>query len=258
MDRNLSKSSVAPHSGHRVQRAAPTAAFSIILLVAASVVHADDFIVYSPHVVTSQSEIELRGYRYDDARTDLGGASAAELSISHAFTSWWKPELYLAMYQKVPGSGGGLIGYEFENTFQFTQPGEYWADFGFLAAYEHKTLAHNSDAIEFGPLIEKTVGRFTHTANFIWEKQVGAGTGGKYEFRYSYSGTYAVSNAFRPGLEAYGRAADRAYQAGPIVAGEWHLPGTTSNFEYRVGVVFGLNATAPRQTWLAQLEYEFL
>lgn len=121
----------------------------------------------------------------------------------------------------------------------------------------HKTLANTPDAVEFGPLLEKTVGRFTHIANLIWEKQVGAGASGKYEFRYSYSGTYTVTSALRPGLEAYGRPADHAYQAGPIVAGEWHLPNTTSNLEYRVGVLFGLNADAPRRTWVSQLEYEF-
>ncbi len=256
MDRNFFHHCVAPVSGHRAHRA-KLALLCAALFAVAHVAHADDFIVYSPHVNASQSEIELRGYRYGDARTDFAGGSAAELSISHAVTSWWKPELYLAMYQRVPGSGGQLVGNEFENTFQFTQPGEYWADVGFLASYEHKTLANTPNAIEFGPLFEKTVGRFTHIANLIWEKQVGAGAGGKYEFRYSYSGTYTVSSALRPGLEAYGRPADHAYQAGPIVAGEWHLPNTTSNLEYRIGVLFGLNADAPRRTWVSQVEYEF-
>jgi hypothetical protein len=76
--------------------------------------------------------------------------------------------------------------------------------------------------------------------------------------RSSYQGTYAVSAAFRPGVEAYVRPNDRAYQAGPIVAGEWHVPGTNGGLEYRVGVVLGINTEAPRQTWLAQIEYEFL
>jgi hypothetical protein len=106
-------------------------------------------------------------------------------------------------------------------------------------------------------LIEATYGRFAHIVNLIWEKAVVAGVDSHYGFRYSYSGTYAVSEAFRPGLEFYGRPDDHAYQGGPIVAGEWHLPGTTSNLEYRVGVVVGINAEAPRQTWLARLEYEF-
>ena len=44
---------------------------------------------------------------------------------------------------------------------------------------------------------------------------------------------------------------------GPIVAGEHHIAGTTGSLEYRIGMVAGINAAAPRQTWLMQLEYEF-
>lgn len=225
-------------------------------LSAARAVRADDFIVYSPHVFATQSEVELRGYRYADSRSDLGG-SAAELSIAHGVTEWWKPELYVAEFEKVPDARGYFKGFEFENTFQFTSPGEYVADFGFLASYEHNIAAGLLNAVEFGPLIEKTAGRFTHIANLIWEKEIGHGASGKYAFRYSYSGTYAVSQAFRPGLEAYGRPGDHAYQAGPIVAGEHHIAGTSGSLEYRIGMVAGINAAAPRQTWLMQLEYEF-
>lgn len=237
----------------------PGLAAGLVLALAAIAPHAraDDFIVYSPHVVATQSEIELRGYHYVDPRDDYHGGSAAELSVAHTFNAWWKAELYLARYQKTPGEGEHLLGYEFENTFQLTPAGEYWADFGFLASYEHNTRPGKPDAAEFGPLIEKTAGRFTHTVNLIWEKQLGARASGKYEFRYSYQGTYTVSSAFRPGIEAYGRPADNAYQAGPVVTGDWHIPNSTGELEYRFGVVFGINASAPRHTLLAQVEYEF-
>ena len=228
----------------------------VLLIAALQPACADDFVVYSPYVIATQSEVELRGYAYSDARSDHSG-NASELSIAHAFTGWWKPEIYVAKYQNAGGGHGGLQGYELENTFQLTQPGKHWADLGFLASYERKTTAGATDAVEFGPLIEATYRRFAHIVNLIWEKEVGGGAGGHYEFRYSYSGTYAVSKALRPGVEFYGRPSDHAYQAGPIVAGEWHIPGTTGNFEYRVGAVLGINAEAPRQTWLARLEYEF-
>jgi hypothetical protein len=237
-------------------RLMPTVVVCVGLLSAARVVRADDFIVYSPYVVASQNEVELRGYRYADSRSDLGG-SAAELSIAHGVNDWWKPEVYVAEFEKTPGTRGYFKGFEFENTFQLTPPGKYAADFGFLASYEHNIVAGITDAIEFGPLIEKTAGRFTHIANLIWEKEVGSGAGGNYAFRYSYSGTYAVSQAFRPGLEAYGRPGDHAYQAGPIIMGEHHVAGTTGSLEYRIGMVAGINSAAPRQTWLMQLEYEF-
>ena len=228
-----------------------------LLFLAAVIAKADDFIVYSPHVLITQSEIELRGYRYRDSRADFSSGDAAELSISHSFTDWWKPEVYFARYQTDPGGSGRLLGYEFENTLQFTQPGQFWADFGFLAAYEHQIVAGQPDVVEFGPLLEKSAGRLNQRVNLIWEKELGAGASSKYLFRSSYSGTYAISSAFRPGVEVYVRPNDRAYQAGPIVAGEWHLPGTSAALEYRVGVVLGINGAAPRQTWLAQLEYEF-
>lgn len=217
----------------------------------------DDFTVYPPYVIASQNEIELRSFRYADSRTDLGG-SGTEMSIAHGVNDWWKPEVYLLKYAEAPGAARQLQGYEFENTFQLTPQGKYWADVGFLASYEHNTLANSQDAVEFGPLLGKTVGRFAHVVNLIWEKPVGAGADRHYEFRYSYTGTYAVSQGFRPGVEAYCRPADHAYQAGPVVAGEWRVPGTRGNLEYRFGVVFGINVDAPQQTWLARLEYEFL
>ena len=220
--------------------------------------HADDFIVYSPHINRGQSEIELRGFYTRDGRIALNGRAASELSLSHAFTGWWKPEIYVVEYERNPGENTGLAGYEFENTFQFTQPGQYWADVGFLASLELPTIQGENDRLEFGPLLEKTFGRFDHRLNLIWEKQFGAGASRRYEFRYSYSGTYALSGPFQPGIEFYGRPADRAYQIGPIVHGEWNVPGTTGNIEYRVGLLQGINTDAPRHTWVAQIEYEFL
>lgn len=217
---------------------------------------ADDFIVYSPYVIESQNEVELRGYHYADARADHTGGGA-EVSIARGVTQWWKTEVYLAKYVKTPESQGRLQGYEFENTFQLTPPGKYVVDLGFLASYERNTVHGVPDAVEFGPLLKRTVGRFAHTANLIWEKQVGAHAQSHYDLRYSYAGTYAASRAFRPGIEAYARPADHAYQAGPIVTGELHLPGANGNLEYRVGVGLGINTDAPRQTWTARLEYEF-
>ena len=229
---------------------------AVVALAGTTRAHADDFIVYSPHVIATQTEVELRGFSVSDGRSDYNGDRAAEVSVAHAFTGWWKPELYLAEYAREPGAGGKLVGYEFVNTFQLTEPGRYWADFGLLASYGHPKDGGPGE-LEFGPLIEKSAGRFDHRVNLIWEKQVGAGAASRAEFRYSYAGTYAVSAAFRPGIEAYGRPDDDAYQAGPIVAGEWHVPHSSGNLEYRFGMLLGINAAAPRRTWLAQLEYEF-
>ena len=74
-----------------------------LLLAAVFPARGDDFVVYSPYVIATQSELELRGYTYSDARSDHSG-NAAELSIAHAFTDWWKPEVYVAEYQNAAGT----------------------------------------------------------------------------------------------------------------------------------------------------------
>jgi hypothetical protein len=240
---------------HLSRRFFPTV-LGLAVLGGSGLVHADDFIVYSPHVIATQTEIELRGYGFSDGRADIGGERAAELSVAHAVTSWWKPELYVAEYEKEPGGRGKLVGYEFENTFQFTEPGRYWADVGLLASYGHPKGGGPGE-LELGALLEKAAGRFDHRVNLIWERHVGSGASHGTEFRYSYAGTYALTSAFRPGIEAYGRPDDHAYQAGPVATGEWHVPGTHGNIEYRVGLLLGINPAAPRRTVLAQVEYEF-
>lgn len=209
----------------------------LLIASAGTGARADDFIVYSPHINQGTTEIELRGFYTADGRSDFSGRAASELSFSHAFTGWWKPELYVIEYEKNPGEYEGRVGYEFENTFQFTQPGQYWVDVGFLASLELPNRTGEKDILEFGPLLEKTSGRFDHRLNLIWEKEIGAGASRHYQFRYSYSGTYSLSEAFQPGIEVYGRPDDHAYQIGPVVRGEWHVPGTTSNLEYRVGLL---------------------
>jgi hypothetical protein len=231
--------------------------FLLLGLVRAMGAHADDFIVYSPHVDEDQSEIELRAFDTGDDRFVYKGQAASELSLSHAVTGWWKPEIYVAEYERNPGQTAGLVGQEFENTFQFTQPGQYRVDVGLLASLELPSIKGENNRLEFGPLLEKTFGRFDHRLNLIWEKEIGAGASRHYEFRYGYSGTYAVSGAFQPGIEFYGRPDDRAYQIGPVARGERHVSGTAGDIEYRVGLLRGLNTDAPRSTWVAQIEYEF-
>lgn len=249
---------VARRNAGRGLAAAATLATTCALGIAtARPAVADDFTVYPPYVSASQAEIEWRGYRATDARRDERGA-AAEVSVAYGVTAWWKPEIYVAKYVDSPQSGRRLIGYELENTFQLTPQGKYPVDLGLLASYERNTAAGIADAVEFGPLLAATRGRFTHVVNLIWEKEVGRHASRGYEFRYDYAGTYALSSLLRPGLEAYGRPADHAYQAGPIVAGEWRLPRSFNGIEYRAGVLVGLNASAPRQTWLLRMEYEFL
>lgn len=229
----------------------------LLLAAAASARASDDFNIYSPHVTEGQSEVEFRGHQQSDNQDpSLQGERAYELSFAHAFTPWWKTEFYLGMYEREPGSPNTYAGHEFENIFQLTDTGHYWADVGFLAAYEYKAQPGEVSTLEFGPLFEKQSGRLRQRLNLIWEKQLGGGADRKYEFRSSYLMTYRFSAPFAPGFEAYYRPADDSRQLGPALYGEI-LTGRGNEFEYSAALLFGLNHAAPDRTFVLRLEYEF-
>jgi len=219
----------------------------------------NDFIVYSPYVVQGQSEVEAYGFNSRDSHSDLNGETGINLSIAHAVTSWWKPEVYVGEFNRAPGGSNHPSGYELENTFQLTSPGEYWADIGILASYAHNKLPGVVSNAEFGPLFEKISGHIDQRLNLIWGKQIGGGASGAYPFRAAYSINYNVHSekvAYSPGIEAYYRPGDHAYQIGPVFSGELRTD-KGSELEYGLGMVFGINPGAPDKTLLARLEFEF-
>ena len=239
---------------------AAVALFAIPFILAANNARADnDYIVYSPTVVQGQSEIETYGFSSQDGRSSLNGASGYNISVAHSFTSWWKAEVYVGEFNRDPGGSTHPSGYEFENTFQLTSPGEYWANLGFLAAYAHSKLQGVPSVLEFGPLLEKISGHIDQRLNFIFGKQVGSGEASAYAYRSAYSLGYNINAGratYTPGMEVYLRPGDNAYQIGPMFSGELRSHGG-KELEYSMGVVFGVNQSAPAKTLLARLEYEF-
>jgi len=236
------------------------ATFSVLPVLGANVVYADnDFFVYSPHVVQGQREVEIRGFGYQDGRSDLNGAGGYNISLAHAVTDWWKPEVYVGEFNRTPGGSVFSSGYEFENTMQLSAPGECWADFGLLASYVDSTQPGISSIAEFGPLLEKMSGHIDQRLNLIFTKQIGGGASSAIVFRSAYSINYnfhADMATYSPGLEAYYRPADNAYQIGPIFSGELRTDGG-NELEYSIGEVFGINSGAPSRTLLARLGYDF-
>lgn len=156
------------------QLVAPIATLAIIFSFGSRAAYADnDFIVYSPYVVQGRSEMEIYGFSSQDGRSALNGASGYNISVAHAVTSWWKPEVYIGEFNRDPGATTHPSGYEFENTFQLTARGEYWADVGFLASYVHNIQPGVISRAEFGPLFEKWSGHIDQRLNLIWGKTGG-------------------------------------------------------------------------------------
>jgi hypothetical protein len=216
----------------------------------------NEYNVYSPYVTEGQSEVELRMAQDRDSSVLVDGARGYTLSLSHAFTSWWQPEIYLGKYEREPRGPNQLTGYEFENLFQLSPQGEYFADFGFLASYEYQSHLSSANAFEYGPLMEMRTGRFRQRLNLIWEKQVGRlRESDGVEYRGAYNLSFLWRDSFAPGLDVFARPQSDVYQAGPSVSGEWHIDG--SELEYDAGVVFKLGDKGPDTTLVLRLEYEF-
>ncbi len=229
------------------------------VLFAKAVCAENDFVVYSPYVVQGKNELEVKAFGQRDARYELNNVSGYNLSVAHAFTSWWKPEVYLVAYNREPGEKYQPSGYEFENTFQLTTQGEYWADLGLLVSYAHNRQPGVSSAAEFELLFEKLSGHFDQRLNLIWGKQIGAGASGAFAFRSSYSLSYNIHDekaSYAPSIEAYYRPGDNAYQIGPVFSGELRTA-HGSELEYSLGVIYGINTSAPNKTLLARIAYEF-
>jgi hypothetical protein len=225
--------------------------------LAASAAWADDFVVYSPYVIDGQTEFEFRGHDSTDSDPSLDGEQAYQFAFGHAFTDWWRPEIYVARYAREPSGTTRFQGYEFENVFQLAPAGEWWADTGFLASYEYNGPVGAPADLEFGPLFEKRIGRLRQRLNLIWEKELGSHAAGQYAFRGTYALNYLWRTGFAPGLEAYYRPADDSRQLGPSLYGELYLGDRRSELEYSAALLLGLNRGAPDKTLVLRLEYEF-
>lgn len=214
-----------------------------------------EYNVYSPYVTEGQSEVEFRAAEFRDSSLVLNDTRGYVVSIAHSFTSWWQPEVYLGEYETLPRNPNRLVANEFENMFQLTDQGHYWADVGFLASYEYSTQQGEANAVEFGPIFQKQSGRYTQKLNLIWEKEIGTDAERNYAFRANYSLNYSWRRALAPGVDVFLRPNQNIYQVGPAIAGEWNVG--NGEVEYSAAMVLGVNRDAPDRTLLITLEYEF-
>lgn len=227
--------------------------FGLLWLLAAAPAVAGVPVVYSPHVIPGQTEFEFKS-----SREHSGGAgtqAGADFAIGHAFTNWWRPEVYVARYRRDNGATR-FAGAELENIFQLAPTGEYWADPGLLVSYEFNPASIESDKLEFGPLFEKRWGRTLQRVNLLWEKGVGPGSTSRYAFNGGYSFSYQIRKAFAPGFELFASPSDHTWRAGPVVYGEKVFRHTAHELEYSAGVLLPLNGRSPDTTFVLRLEYE--
>ncbi len=235
-------------------------------LLPSGVAHAGGIKVYSPYVEKGEVEIEYQGYRTFDSDSRKDNEQKNKLALGYGVTDFWATEVY-GILKKSLGGGTHLDATEWENRFQLTERNAYFVDLGFLVEYEYaRDRQNDADELAFGPLIAKDIGRTTTTANFIFERQLGANRANGLAFTYRLQERWRLYEAFEPAIEAFGNlgainnfeSPDRQeHMVGPAVQGTIRglgfMPG---KLKYNVGYLFGVTSATASGTLKSVIEYE--
>lgn len=262
----LRKESPAPHARDRHAKSSTplTVSIAVAVLVAMSCPLAyADFKVYSPYVEYGEWELEFRGARSFDDDGGKDNAQGYVYELAYSPTTHWHTAVFLET-EREPRSDFRPAELAWENLFQLTEPGEYWLDLGAYVEYSKGLRQSDDHALEWKLLAEKTVGRWTVTANPIFVKEFTEGRDPGVEFEYAWGTYYRLQQEFEPGFEAFGTIGEisdanslstQEHFVGPDIRGRIHL-GKRDNLVYNLGYLFGVTDAAPTGTVKLEVEYE--
>jgi hypothetical protein len=234
---------------------------AINMLSFAPLAHAgpDDYVAV-PGVEYGEREIELR--LGTASATDEHRQSAASLAFGYGVTPWWSTEVYGKWHR----SGATRFdAFEWENRFQLTEPGRYFADFGLLVEIERPRDRAEGYELRLGPLMQKDCGPVQANLNVLVERHYRASEPEVTELGYQWQLRYRFRPAFDFGAQGFGEVGawndwapvrEQEHVAGPAIFGKLGLGGRQV-LKYDAAVLFKLSNAAPATTVRAQLEYEF-
>ena len=247
------------------------------LLLAAPSARADYHIFAPTEIDLGELELEHNGSASFDHLPANNGARSYTLELGTGLTPWWHSEIE-AGFDREPGQGQPTLLSQlvWENMFELTEPGEYWADVGVYAEYG-QSLAHGTHAaaneITFGPAISKDIGRTTNTINLFFTRQFGPDeTTQGLDFTYAWQTKYNIWEQFSPAIEIYGDAgvigsspalSQQQLLIGPVAIGAFKLHdlglGNAGKLKYELGWLFGATPASPNGTlrWRIELEVPF-
>jgi hypothetical protein len=208
--------------------------------------------VYGTTVQQGEWEFEMRGLHVIDDNGGSEGDKTLKFALGYGVNTWWWTEGYLE-FEDARGENAELEAYEFENIFQLTEPGEYFADFGFLAEIE-KVRELDIQELKIGPLFQKDFANWTGKLNLLTERQFGDDkTEDEWEFIGRAQLKYRLSPAFEPGIEYHGEEHSKAL--GLVGMGTSGLGKTPVKWLF--GVYSGMNDETPDLQVRWELEFEY-
>jgi len=247
------------------RRLTRAAAAPAILVACALAGHAGDaraaHVVYSPLVEQGEKAVEIRGHYDFDGSDSLDGGQSYKVDLEWAPIARWLTEA-VAEVESEAGEDPEVTELAWENVFQLTEQGQYWADVGLLAEFAYSLEDGGANALEIGLLGQKESGRNQARVNLLFERDLESGAEVEVKYRWQYR--YRLGELAEPGIEMYGSVgewgdtgsfSDHEQQLGPALFGRIRTAGGA--FRYEAGVLFGLTDVTPGTTVRFLLEYEF-
>jgi hypothetical protein len=245
------------------------AALTLMSFLASAGLARADLKVRMPQVDYRELEFEHNGLiTFAGKNSPLDRAQSYTNSIGYGLLPWWGVELEGEM-----ASGGGQHltwnAVTLENTFQLTEPGEYFFNLGFFAEYAHSTLRGQPNALVAGPIIQKELNNVfgidtLHTLNLFLGRDVGHDATKATGLEIAWQSVAQITPLIAPGFEYYGIIEDIAHPGpssqqqhliGPVLTGGYNFA-PYGKLKYEVGYLFGLTPAAGRGAVRWRLEYE--
>jgi hypothetical protein len=220
--------------------------------------------VYEPYVEKGAFELEMKGVYESNIDGGRDDAQTYKLSAGYGLTDFWVTEGYVELAKQGPESLK-VEAFEWENIFQLTPQGKYWADIGFLAELEFPRHGDDPEEFAFGPLITKDIGNTTHSANIIFEKQFGSNAADGVALVYAWESRWRLNQYFQPGFDAFGELGEighfapgreQEHRIGPMFTGRVDVGKRGGYIKYTLGVLVGLTHASPDMTLNWRIEYE--
>lgn len=218
--------------------------------------------IFLPGVEYGEREID---FKFGTAKSgDTERFSAASIGFGWGATPWWFTEFY-AKYEREHPEGTKFDAWEWENKFQLTETGKYFADVGFITEIERPRDHTEGYEFKFGPLFQTDFGKVQLNANLLFERHYRAETSGPMEMGYQWQVKYRLQPTFEFGLQGFGEVGkwndwapsdEQNHRFGPAVFGKLAL-GDKQVLKYNAAWLFGASKAAPDNTFRMQVEYEF-
>lgn len=216
--------------------------------------HADGIIidkVYHPYVQALERELEWRSITQDNPKGE-GTQQIQRFAYGQSLNDHWFAEVYLVAEQTT-GQNLELSQYELELKHQLTEQGEYWADFGVLFELE-KSADYNIWEFATAILIEKELGKWSHTLNIFAIQEWGDDIVDEFETSARFQSRYRYSRYVEPAIEFYSGQGTLAL--GPALLGQLRLP-SRQLLHWEAGAILPLDKQTSSTTYRFMLEYEF-